>query len=196
MAIIFQNEVLSISVIETSTGLRKLYVTATDGNSGFQCRWPRGLSASYVRTRDVIMFSNFRGRIGDTNGSRISTTIKADMFQSVRHVYETVDRFLKDLFQEIDVLYDVGIMKTRGLELEKDLPYIKVPDSKDKVYGYNPRTKKNKYLCSASSDDRVRLSREFSEEQVAWVKSHAVSETMIRESLHKWKLVDVEDIAC
>lgn len=190
MAIIFQNEVLSISVIETSTGLRKLYVTAADGNEGFQCRWPRGLNANYGNTRNVIIFSNF------LDGTRISTTIKVSMFQSVKHVYETVDRFLKDLFQEIDVLYDINIMKTRGSELEKDLPYVKVPDSKDKVYGYNPRTKKNKYLCTASSDDRLRLSREFSEEQVAWVKSHAVSETMIRESLHKWKLVDVEDIAC
>src|SRR5699024_4464111 len=137
-------------------------------------------------TRGIIMFSNFRGRIGNTNGSRISTTIQANMFQSVRHVYETVDRFLKDLFQEIDVLYDVNIAKTRGSELEKDLPYVKAPDREDKVYGYNPQTKKNKYLCLANSGDRVRLSREFSAEQVAWVKSHAVNEVTIRESLHKW----------
>lgn len=196
MAIIFQNEVLAISVIETSTGLRKLYVTAADGNSGFQCRWPRGLSVNYGHTRDVIIFSNFRGRIGDTNRSRISTTIQTNMFQSVRHVYETVDRFLKDLFQEIDVLYDVNIMKTRGPELEKDLPYVKAPDHKDRIYGYNPQTKKNKYLCLANSGDRVRLSREFSAEQVTWVKSHAVSEVAIRESLHKWTMEYDEDIAC
>ena len=196
MAIIFQNEVLSISIIETSTGLRKLYVTATDGNEGFQCRWPRGLSASYIRSRDIIMFSNFRGKAGGTNGSRISTTIQVSMFQSVKHIYETVDRFLKDLFQEIDILYDVNIKKTRGPELEKELPYVKVPDREDKVYGYSPKTKKNKYICLANSGDRVRLSREFSAEQVAWVKSHAVNEVTIRESLHKWVMEDDKDIAC
>ena len=93
MAIIFfQNEVLTIHTVESITGVRKLCVTATDGTEGFQCLWPRGLTANHIQSREAVVFSNFI----------LEETIQTNVI-TVEGVWETVDRFLNELSQEIDI---------------------------------------------------------------------------------------------
>ena len=93
MAIIFfQNAVLTIHTVEAITGQRKLCVTANDGNEGFQCLWPRGLTANHIQSREAVVFSNFI----------LEETIQTNAI-TVEGVWETVNRFLTALSQEIDV---------------------------------------------------------------------------------------------
>lgn len=190
--LIFQNDVVTLTVMIGSTGKRRLYVTAKDGSEGFQMSWPQGLNAYYLKSRDTLVFKNTRGR-KDPLGANISTSIQSKMIQRVRHVYEAIDRLLSDLFMEIDELYNTNIEKRRGAVHYMSLPYIYAPNSADKICGYDLATKRSKHICTVNDGDRLLKCRLFSAKQVEWLKDHAVTESMIRDSIHIWNLNDDVD---
>lgn len=178
--VIYSKSDLLIYVDLNEKGQRSLFVKEPLTGLGFNSRFPHGLTIYHGKTRNKLIFQ-FTG----PNSKRVLCTLNMGIVKNSRCVLTTFKRYLKEVYDRTTQLYDLSMAQNYGGILYKEgLPFVYKVGISDRVYFYNPFTKKSETLAFVDDPKLLQKQKAKSKEIIKQLSEYRVSHKNILGSIN------------